>query len=58
MKPRDIVKIYQDPITCRKLEGKAKLEEFISDENEYERWTVAFTDDGFKATRAVNKEKH
>ena len=34
--PGKIVKIYEDPITCKKLEGEAFLHKFISCQGFYE----------------------
>ena len=47
MKRGDVVTIYEDPITRKKVEGKARLVRLLSalpDDN-LERWEVHFTGD-------------
>ena len=61
MKRRDIVKIYEDPITCKKLEGIAKLYRRHDTALEgCERWDVVFLGEGDRSTyvREVNLTNH
>ena len=58
-----IVKVYEDPITCKKLEGEAKLLDYISTNheatsNETQYWTVRFIKDGQKVDRFINVNSH
>ena len=54
MKKGDIVKIYEDPITETRLEGKAKLILFIQNLHvNVEYWKVKFISDGFITTRSI-----
>ena len=47
-----MVYVYEDPITCKKLEGRAKL---IRPANGDSRWVVAFPEDGqYHVERAIN----
>jgi len=54
LKKGDIVKIYQDPITCKKLEGNAKLLKKHFTKN---FWKVKFLSDGFICDRFVSPER-
>ena len=61
MKKGDVVKIYEDPGTCKKLEGEAKLlkrinPEYNAPEEFLDHWWVKFLDDGFETNRLVNKD--
>ena len=59
MKKGDTVKIYYDPITCKELEGKARLiRKHKWNDVHLERWTVKFLH-GFedKADRFILKGK-
>ncbi len=60
MKAGDLVTIYQDPITCKKEEGKAELIKcHISREHDQtEYWEVIFVDEDITYNRWINKEKH
>jgi hypothetical protein len=42
MKKGDTVTIYQDPLTKKNPEGKAKLIKFISESHDMEFWEVKF----------------
>ncbi len=58
-----IVKVYEDPITCEKSEGQAKLLQYHrtikeSSDSELEFWTLRFISDGVKVERFVNVQKH
>jgi len=61
----DTVKVYEDPITCQRLEGTAELIEPGAPRNtphEYDKreyWTVAFPeDDGAQYQRWINIDHH
>ena len=61
LKPGMIVKIYCDPITCKDLEGKAKLVKFISlqgfyNGSELSLWEVKSLDnsDNYIYSRTIN----
>ncbi len=59
MERGQIVNVYEDPGTCKKLEGKAKLlkclgEAGVLDEHQLESWWVKFLDDGFETNRLIN----
>lgn len=56
MKVRDIVMIYEDPLTCRKPEGKAKLLKLLKDDIELQFWRVCF-DNGETANRWIKKKE-
>ena len=52
-----VVKIYEDPVTMKKLEGAARLVKFISMAGlGIEMWQVRFTEDGYEATRLIKQE--
>lgn len=55
MKKGQTVTIYEDPITCQKAEGKARLIELVrQDEGDgLTMWRVKFVDDGFETTRTI-----
>jgi len=54
MKKGDVVKIYEQPLTKTKLEGKAKLLSFIRLSNVgVELWRVKFISDGAIVNRAI-----
>ncbi len=53
LKKGDIVKIYQDPVTCKRLEGDAKL---LKKHFTVNFWKVKFISDGFICDRFVNPE--
>ncbi len=55
MKKGDLVKIYQDPITCKELEGEAKL---IHKHLTKDFWRVKFISDGFVCDRFINPDNH
>jgi len=56
----DVVKVYEDPITCEVFEGEAKLVSCFYENAEVEQWHVVFTDDVESGTmsRAINKINH
>ena len=58
MKKGDVVMIYEDPVTCKVLEGKAKLVKDISYtyRTGFERWEVNFVNDpeGAVVERMIN----
>ena len=58
LKRRQVVMVYEDPITCQKPEGRARLYEFQREDtgDGLEMWVVTFLDDGYQATRTINKE--
>ena len=57
MKKKQIVKVYQDPITCQNFEGKAKLISKHKTESwKQEYWRVRFLSDGFTCDRFINTE--
>ena len=49
----DVVTIYQDPITCRKVEGNAQLCLCLDADPEIERWLVKFHGDIDKVQRFI-----
>jgi hypothetical protein len=49
MKRGDIVEIFEDPITCEKSEGMAKLVRLDIREEDQEYWQVRFLDDSPKS---------
>lgn len=58
MKPKDIVTIYEDPITQQKPEGKAQLihkELDLGDGLEY--WVVKFPEDDDTVHRTIKEVK-
>jgi len=57
MKKGDRVKIYEDPFTCKKLEGTAKLLTRLQINKTFEVWTVLFDDDDWEMTRTIKKEE-
>lgn len=62
MKKGDIVIIYDDPLTCLKQEGKAKLVKLVDDGGFWEgsritRWEVKFLDDGYRTERTIKEIK-
>lgn len=56
MKVGDIVNVYEDPITEKKLEGKATLISRIvgSNNSTYERWYVRFEGEHELYERSIN----
>lgn len=52
------VKVYQDPITCKELEGEATLKEPVdigTGDDNYEWWLVEFPGDyGYACQRKIN----
>lgn len=54
MKRGDIVKIYQDPITERELDGEARLITPVPySGKDFEQWLVEFLDDGMRTVRLI-----
>lgn len=58
MRKGDVVKIYEQPLTETKYEGKAKLISFIKQLNSavnygVELWRVKFIEDGQVVSRAI-----
>jgi len=60
MKSGEIVKVYQDPVTCSIFEDEAELIELVLEyEDEImERWIVKFSDSEPYLERWINKEIH
>lgn len=60
MKKGQIVIIYEDPITCQRREGEAKLvSQMRGDTGDgLELWEVKFINDGYETTRTVNVKTH
>ena len=64
LKPRMIVKVYYDPITCNDLEGKAKLVKCINpmvgifDGSQLSNWEVVSLDtsDDYTYSRTINSK--
>jgi len=57
----DIVTIYQDPATCQKPAGQARLLEHARNEEPepmFEYWYVKFLDDQTTAFRLINTQHH
>jgi len=50
------VKVYEDPITCKKLEGEAVLVSCWYAMVDMEQWHVKFDDDEGLYSRAINKK--
>jgi hypothetical protein len=50
------VNVYEDPVTCNKFEGKAKLlvPYHYNDTDNLSTWLVRFLDDGSRAVRKIN----
>ena len=59
MKKNDVVRIYEDPVTCENFEGNAILiDEYRSDHGDgLSLWSVEFIGEDFLCIRTVN-EKH
>lgn len=53
MKRGDIVVIFEDPLTEKKIEGKARLIRLESKDHSTERWAVKFLDDGMIVDRHI-----
>jgi len=53
----DIVTIYEDPLTCSKVEGKARLLELLKDDEQLQYWRVEFLRDHEQANRWIKKER-
>lgn len=53
MNKKDIIMIYEDPITKQKPEGKAKLLKLTKAGTSTERWKVRFLSDDFVTERMV-----
>jgi len=54
-----IVSVYQDPVTCTKLEGPAKLKKRLDTYADpgYEWWMVEFDGEGTTYQRKINLNK-
>lgn len=50
------VNVYEDPITCQKLEGRAKLITHQFTAQGIEHWVVAFQNELMFVDRAINPE--
>jgi len=50
-----IVMIYEDPMTEKIPEGKARLIKLIDRRDGLEEWDIQFCDDGFKCSRLIKK---
>jgi rubrerythrin len=53
----DVVRIYEDVFTEKKLEGEAKLTELISEDEEREFWLVEFTRSHERHPRWIKKSE-
>lgn len=56
MKIKDIVMVYEDPLTKKKPEGKATLLKCLKSkgwQDQLEYWKVKFLSDGFETGRMV-----
>lgn len=51
------IMIYEDPITCKKPEGEAKLLRKKWTKGELERWKVKFVADNFVCERFIKEVK-
>lgn len=59
MKEGKIIKVYQDPVLCTRLEGKATLLQKLKDEQgRQEYWRVEFVGDKFVTDRWINVDIH
>ncbi len=61
MKEGDIVKVYQDPVLCQKLDGRVELLMKLKPEvGRQEYWRVKFIDDhdNFVTDRWINVDIH
>ena len=52
----DVVRIYEDPLTEKTLEGEAKLIELLSEDTDREYWLVEFTRGHERHPRWIKKE--
>jgi len=58
MKTGMVVKVFEDPITCERLEGKAKLlKKHYTYAPGQEFWTVKFLQDSFVCDRLINTDE-
>lgn len=58
MKIGDIVEIFEDPVTCKKSEGKARLLRLHKDDFELQYWRVQFlADKGSQYNRWIKKKE-
>ena len=57
MQPGQVVKIYEDPLTEKKLEGEAKLIELLHQDSDREYWLVEFTRGHERHPRWIKKTK-
>jgi hypothetical protein len=55
MKTGDIVTIYEDPVTCQKIEGDAELLELLMDDTTMQYWHVRFKN-GDHGPRWIKKQ--
>lgn len=56
MKVGDVVEIYEDPLTEKKPEGRAKLQRFILDHGDKELWEVISERSGDNCNRWIKKK--
>jgi len=56
MEKGDTVMIYEDPWTCKKEEGQAKLIQRWDDHGDVEYWEVRFISDGAQVNRFIKKK--
>ena len=56
-KPKDIVMVYQDPVTRKKAEGQVRLLKLRNDQVDQEYWSVMFLEDGYITDRWINKQQ-
>jgi hypothetical protein len=52
----DIVKVYEDPLSQKHLEGEAELVEMINEDDERECWVVQFKGDRERHVRWIKKK--
>lgn len=55
MKSGDIVKVYEDPVTCLKLEGEAKILDVPDSTRDIVYCMVKFISDGFITHRWIKR---
>lgn len=58
LKAGQVVRIFEDPVDCTKLEGKAKLLWCYRTDSpdDLSLWEVRFVDDGHETLRTINSE--
>ena len=58
LKTGQVVRIFEDPVDCTKLEGKAKLLKCYRNDwsDNLSLWEVRFVDDGYETLRTINSQ--